>query len=470
MLLPSLHPNAADVADLIAMGDGVLSREDLVGAATSVAERIRGAHTLAVLARPEISTTLAVVGGLIAGVTIVPVSPDAGPREQSHILTDSGAQAWLGPAPDGSELPAIPVRRYARSWHSHPEPPADAVALIMYTSGTTGAPKGVPITRRGIAAGIDALAEAWMWSATDTLAHGLPLYHVHGLILGVLGPLRLGSSLIHTGSGRPGDYAEAAESGATLFFGVPTIWGRIAADATAAAALRGARLLVSGSAALPTPVFDQLQTTTGHRAVERYGMTETLITLSARADGERRAGWVGQPLVGVQTGIRDEAGEWLPHDGESIGELLVRGPMLAAGYLGRAEATAESWLPDGWFRTGDVAVIDADGQHRIVGRSSTDLIKSGGFRIGAGEVEAALLAHRGVAEAAVVGAPDDDLGQRIVAYVVRSDADPTSIEAADLIEYVATELSHHKRPREIRFVAELPRNSMGKVQKKRLLD
>lgn len=462
LLLGTLLPNAPDLPDAVVIGDDRLSREELVGAATAVAERIRGAHTLAVLARPSIDTVLAVVGGLIAGVAVVPVPPDSGAKELEHILADSGAQAWLGPAPDEPMLPAIPVRRYARSWHSHPEPAPDSTALILYTSGTTGLPKGVPITRRAIAAGLDALADAWAWTSRDTLAHGLPLFHVHGLILGVLGPLRRGGALIHTVKPTPAGYAAAAEAGASMFFGVPTVWHRMASDPAAAQALSSARLLVSGSAPLPVPVFEQIRTHTGHEIVERYGMTETLITVSTRADGERRPGWVGLPVAGVETRLR-EADSDVPHDGESVGDLHVRGTMLSSGYLNRPDATAESWVGDGWFATGDVAVIGSDGMHRIVGRRATDLIKSGGYRIGAGEIETVLMAHSAVHEVAVVGVPDDDLGQRIVAYVVGD-----AVEDQVLIELVANELSHHKRPREIRFVESLPRNAMGKVQKKLL--
>lgn len=220
---------------------------------------------------------------------------------------------------------------------------------------------------------------------------------------------------------------------------------------------------MSGSAPLPVPVFETIHELTGHELVERYGMTETMITLSTRPDGERRPGWVGLPLAGVETRLREGDSD-LPHDGESVGDLHVRGPMMAREYLNQPEKTAESWLADGFFATGDVAVIDPDGMHRIVGRRATDLIKSGGFRIGAGEIETVLLGHPAVTEVAVIGVPDDDLGQRIVAYVVGEPVPDT-----ELIDHVTTELSHHKRPREIRFVKALPRNAMGKVQKK-LLD
>jgi fatty acid CoA ligase FadD36 len=462
VLLASLNSTAAtDLGAAVSIGDVTFSRSDLVGAATSVAERVGGADRVAVLATPTPPTVLAITGCLLAGVPVVPVPADVGQAERRHILDDSGAQAWLGPAPDEPEgLPHIPVRLHARSWHRYPEPHPEAIALIIYTSGTTGPPKGVPLSRRAIAADIDALAEAWQWTADDLLVHGLPLFHVHGLVLGLLGSLRVGNRFVHTGKPTPGGYAAA---GGTLYFGVPTVWSRVVADTAAAEALRSARLLVSGSAALPVPVFDKLVRLTGHAPVERYGSTESLITLSTRADGERRPGWVGLPLAGIETRLVDDAGDPVPHDGETIGRLQVRGPTLFDGYLNRPDATAEAFDAGGWYRTGDVAVVDSGGMHRIVGRESVDLIKSGGYRVGAGEIETALLGHPGVRDAAVIGLPDDDLGQRIVAFVV-GDVEPDT-----LIDYVAQQLSVHKRPREVRVVDSLPRNAMGKVLKKELL-
>ncbi len=470
MLLASLNPaavTATDIADAVRIDGAVLSRSDLVGAATSVAERVAGADRVAILATPTAATVLAATGCLIAGVPFVPVPADVGAAERRHMLTDSGVQAWLGPVPDESDgLPLIPVRLHARSWHRYPEPSPDATAMIIYTSGTTGLPKGVVLSRRAIAADLDALAQAWQWTADDVLVHGLPLFHVHGLVLGLLGSLRVGNRFVHTGKPTPAGYAQAAaDAGGSLFFGVPTVWSRVVADETAARALRPARLLVSGSAPLPVPVFERLANLTGHQPVERYGASESLITLSTRADGERRAGWVGLPLTGVQTRLLDDAGGRVPHDGETVGRLEVRGPMMFDGYLNRPEATAEAFDADGWYRTGDVAVIDGGGMHRIVGRESVDLIKSGGYRVGAGEIETALLGHPGVREAAVVGMPDQDLGQRIVAFVVGS----AELTDDELIDYVARELSVHKRPREVRLVDALPRNAMGKVLKKQLL-
>ena len=306
-------------------------------------------------------------------------------------------------------------------------------ALGLYTSGTTGPPKGAVLTHEAINACLDGLASAWEWSADDVLVHGLPLFHVHGLVLGVLGALRIGSPLVHTGRPTPAAYAEARGS---LYFGVPTVWGRVAADVHSARALRSARLLVSGSAGLPKPVFDALETLAGHAPVERYGMTETLITLAARAGEPRVAGSVGRPIDGVTARVLDDAGR--PSEPGEIGALQVRGATLFQGYLNRPAPLT----PDGWFDTGDAAIVAADGTFRIVGRAKDDLIKTGGFRVGAGEIEASLLAHPSVTEAAVLGVPDADLGQRIVAVVVASGA-----TAQELIDHVARDLSSHKRPR-----------------------
>lgn len=216
---------------------------------------------------------------------------------------------------------------------------------------------------------------------------------------------------------------------------------------------------------MPVPVFESLRALTGHAPVERYGMTETLITISTRADGERRPGWVGTPIAGVRSRLVDDAGEEVAHDGESMGELCIAGNTMFDGYLNQPEATAKSFDVE-WFRTGDTAVIDEGGFHRIIGRSSIDIIKTGGYKVGAGEVESVLLDHPAVSEVAVVGVNDADLGQRVVAYVVIT----STVDEHALIAYVAESLSVHKRPREIRFVRELPRNAMGKVQKSLLVE
>ncbi len=332
------------------------------------------------------------------------------------------------------------------------------------------------IPRRAVAATLDGLAEVWEWTAEDVLVHALPLFHVHGLVLGVLGPLRLGGALRHLGRFDTAGVARELNAGASVLFGVPTMYHRIAGSLAAepelAKGLASARLLVSGSAALPVHDHERILAATGRRVVERYGMTETLMNTSVRLDagpGATSAGTVGVPLPGVELRLVDDDGAPLPAaDGESIGEIQVRGPHLFTEYLGRPDATAAAFTPDGWFRTGDMAVLESGGAVRLVGRRATDLIKSGGYKIGAGEIENALLEHPGVAEAAVTGAPDADLGERIVAWIVP--ADPrTPPDPEELADHVARRLAPHKRPREVRLLAALPRNDMGKVMK-RVLD
>ncbi|MFD9248261.1 AMP-binding protein, partial [Streptomyces sp. NPDC059556] len=347
----------------------------------------------------------------------------------------------------------------------------ESPALIVYTSGTTGPPKGVLLSRRAISASLDALAGAWSWTADDVLVHALPLFHVHGLILGILGPLRRGGEVRHLGAFSVEGVTRELGGGGTMLFGVPTMYHRLAdalaEDPDLAGALAGARLLVSGSAALPVHDHERIAAATGRTVVERYGMTETLMNTSVRPGGAPRPGTVGPPLAGVDLRLVEEDGSVLDElDGETVGEVQVRGPNLFSGYLNRPDATAAAFDGD-WFRTGDMAVREADGAVRLVGRKATDLIKSGGYKIGAGEIENALLDHAGVREAAVTGEPDPDLGERIVAWVVPEDEQrpPTAEELAD---HVAGLLAPHKRPRVVRLLDALPRNDMGKVLKKAL--
>ncbi|MFJ3528319.1 acyl-CoA synthetase [Streptomyces sp. NPDC090132] len=482
-LLPALQESAGSPAarEAVRFGQQSLSYARLAAAADALATRIAEAGRVAVWATATPETVVAVVAALRAGVPAVPLNPKTGERELAHIVSDSAPSTVLAAAGDVlppalAALARVDVDTTAaprtRSTE-FPEPSPESPALIVYTSGTTGPPKGAVLPRRAVAATLDALEDAWQWTGDDVLVHALPLFHVHGLILGILGPLRRGGSVRHLGRFSTEGVARELESGGTMLFGVPTMYHRIAealaepaASGGLAKALAGARLLVSGSAALPVHDHERIAAATGRRVIERYGMTETLMNTGVRADGEARPGTVGAPLRGVELRMVEEDGSALA-DPASIGEIQVRGPNLFTGYLNRPEATAAALTADGWFRTGDMATLDPDGYVRIVGRKATDLIKSGGYKIGAGEIENALLDHPGVREAAVTGEPDPDLGERIVAWVVP--ADPASPPPADeLAAHVAAQLSPHKRPRTVRYLDELPRNDLGKIMKRSL--
>ncbi|MFF0164720.1 acyl-CoA synthetase [Streptomyces prasinus] len=484
-LFPALTGGDGSAADRPALrfGERSLTYGQLAAAAGPVAKAVREARRVAVWATPSLETAVAVTAALLAGVTVVPLNPKSGAGELGHILSDSTPDLVL--AAPGQDLPDA-LAGLARLDVDPADRAPGAVpgdlsgdraddedpALVVYTSGTTGPPKGAVIPRRAIASTLDALADAWQWTGDDVLVHGLPLFHVHGLVLGVLGPLRRGGSVRHLGRFTTEGVTRELSGGATMLFGVPTMYHRVAealaTEPELVEALAGARLLVSGSAALPVHDHERIAAATGRRVIERYGMTETLMNTSVRADGEARPGTVGVPLPGVELRLVEEDGSPVAaYDGETVGEIQVRGPNLFTGYLNRPDATAGAFTPDGWFRTGDMAVRDADGYVRIVGRKATDLIKSGGYKIGAGEIENALLEHPGVREAAVTGEPDADLGERIVAWVVPSapGAPPTLDELAG---HVAARLAPHKRPRVLYHLAALPRNDMGKIMKRAL--
>ncbi len=476
-MFPALEADFPD-RTAIRFPDRSLTYAQLKAAATRVGLSVRGFSRVAVLAESRPETCVAVIGAILAGVQVVPVNPRSGATELAHIAADSESQALLS-APDAVAPRAlehcaginVDLDDASGTCHDWDEPAAETPALVVYTSGTTGPPKGAVLPRRAITSNLDALAEAWTWTEDDVVAHGLPLFHVHGLVLGILGPVRRGGTANHVGRFTAQAVEQAVAEGATMVFGVPTMYRRLAeaADrsATFANALGGVRLLVSGSAALAATEHERLLRLTGHRVIERYGMTETLMNTAIRADGDRRAGFVGPPLPGVDLRlVDDEGGVIATSDGETIGEIEVRGPNLFLKYLNRPDATAQAFRDDGWFRTGDLATRSADGYIRIVGRRATDLIQSGGYKLGAGEIETALRDHPAVDDAAVTGEPDADLGEHVVAWVVLREGS----EAApnQLVDHVASQLAPHKRPRVVHFVSELPRNELGKVQKKRL--
>ncbi len=429
------------------MGDAAVTRSELDGLVAAAAHGLDRGSRIAVVADASVETVVLILAGLAAGCEVVLLNPKSGEAERAHIVGDARPERILTAADvTGTSQEAVAG-----------EPGG---ALIIYTSGTTGPPKGVVLAHEGLRANLAAVYEAWAWTAADRVVHALPLYHVHGLLLGTLGPLWRGGSSHHVGRFDPHQVGDAVRAGGTMVFGVPTMWNRIAAacdeDAALAASLAGARLLVSGSAGLPLSLHERLARTLGRRVIERYGMTETLFTVGERAGTAAAPGSVGTALPGVDLRLAGEE--------DGLGEIELRAPWLFDRYLNQDAATRESFTPDGYFRTGDIALRRDDGMLRIVGRRATDLIKSGGYRIGAGEIESCLLDHPAVVEAAVTGEPDDDLGERIVAWVVLRDP----VGADELQAHVAQQLAPHKRPRDVRVLEALPRNDLGKVLKRRL--
>jgi malonyl-CoA/methylmalonyl-CoA synthetase len=347
-------------------------------------------------------------------------------------------------------------------------------ALILYTSGTTSRPKGVVLTHGNLAAQVECLTDAWAWTGDDRALHVLPLNHTHGVINVLACALWNGAICeFAAGSDAARVWQRLASGAITVFMAVPTIYSRLIAawreapqDVRAAwsKGAAGLRLFVCGSAALPVPVLEQWRAITGHTLLERYGMTEIGMALSNPLHGARRPGFVGAPLPGVDVRLVDEAGADVA--GGLPGELLVRGPGVFREYWRRPEATAAAFAEGGWFRTGDVAACD-NGAFRILGRLSVDIIKTGGEKVSALEVEAALRDHPDIADCAVVGLPDPEWGECVAAVVVlRGQA---TLTLPGLRDWARARLSAPKLPRRLVTVHALPRNTMGKVMKPQLI-
>ena len=475
------------------------------GAYVAFLERagVKRGDRVAVFAETCPELIAAFVGHLSSGVIHVPINTRYRAEEARHILEDSGAVAVL--TREGQECHAVldeilrehrpsqlrkilsltsafppfpskkssssPSTKSLSSNLAQSEPPQDDdVAMLIYTSGTTGKSKGVALSHRAVEENTRAMMELWRCSAADRLVLALPLFHVHGHCLGVAGALLTGFSLLLEERFDAARVVEAfASEGATAFMGVPTMYVRLLehldAHPEAAEALRRARLFTAGSAPLPASDFAAFREKTGHAILERYGMTETLFTLSNPCDGERRPGTVGLPVPGCSVRLVDDDGRDA-REGEPA-EIHVKGHGLMSGYWGREADTAAAFQ-DGWFLTGDVAQRDADGYVTILGRKSVDVIKSGGYKISAREIEDVLRRHPAVKDAAVVGLPDRVWGQRIAAAVVLvepRDADAAKRACEEIAAFAASRLADFKKPRDLRAVSELPRNALGKVQK-----
>ncbi len=342
----------------------------------------------------------------------------------------------------------------------------DDLAALLYTSGTTGRSKGAMLTHKNLLSNAEALVNAWQFTERDVLLHALPIFHSHGLFVATNVMLLCGGAMIFL----PKFDLETVLTRlpqATTMMGVPTFYTRLLDDQRFDRDLAAhMRLFISGSAPLLAETHRQFEARTGHRILERYGMTETSMNTSNPFDGERRAGTVGFPLPGVEVKVCDpETGAELPR--AEIGVLWVRGPNVFRGYWNMPEKTREELREDGFFITGDLSLIDDDGYVHIVGRGK-DLIISGGFNIYPKEIELFLDALPGVKESAVIGAPHPDLGESVIAVLVPETG--ATLDLADVDAVAKRDLAGFKRPRHIEVVEALPRNTMGKVQKNELRD
>ena len=432
-------------------------------------------------AQRSAESVVAALGILRLGSILVPVNPEITGRELRHVVSDVEPRLAVAdePAPGvdrvvesladlangrggvpavGAAIPEAHTGLAAANTSALDEAGGSDLALVVYTSGTTGRPKGAMLTHANLGAGVSSLIEAWHWTPADRLALALPLFHVHGLVAGLFGSLASGGSVVVFPRFDPGEVLASPERhGATMFFGVPTMYHRLVAT-EGVERLGALRLCVSGSAALPAELWSEVRRRTGVAVLERYGMTETLLTMSNPYEGERRPGTVGFPLPGARSTLAPD------------GELLVAGPTVFAGYWRQPDATAACYEGE-WFRTGDLARLD-DGYLVIRGRAK-ELIISGGYNVYPAEVEDVLSQHADVAEVAVAGLPSKEWGETVAAWVVPTAGAAASPEGASslssrLKEFAAAQLAPYKCPREVHVVAALPRNALGKIQRHEL--
>jgi malonyl-CoA/methylmalonyl-CoA synthetase len=415
-----------------------------------------------------------------AGGVAVPLAMSHPPAELEYVIRDSGASmVVVDPACGGALVPvaqAAGARLVSTADALSAVPPASLPhlastrrAMIIYTSGTTGRPKGVVTTHQQCGAQISSLVEAWGWKPSDHLLLVLPLHHVHGIINGLGSALAVRATCEMLPAFDAERVWDCLSSGdITVFTAVPTIYSRLIASWDAAPpdlqrrradGVRGLRLMMSGSAALPVHVFERWRDITGHTLLERYGMTEIGMALSNPLAGERRPGTVGLPLPTVDVHLVDEDGIEVA-EGQP-GEVEVDGPTVFREYWQRPDETRAAFR-NGWFRTGDMAVVE-QGYYRLLGRTSVDIIKTGGFKVSALEIEEVLRTHGDIAECAVVGVADDEWGERVSAAVeLKAGA---SLGLTDLQAWARTLLAPYKVPRALTVVQALPRNAMGKVVK-----
>ncbi len=419
------------------------------------------------------------LGTHLAGGVTVPVNKSYRKGELRHVFEDAGVRLCVTDAEARPELEQVrgdlttlqKIVERGEEFDSFVReagtrevrmPRADDLAVIAYTSGTTGRSKGAMLLHRNLLANARAICEAWDWTGQDRLLLTLPLFHTHGLMVGLHGTLIAGASVDLRRAFDAAETYDALLTGDfTMFFGVPTMYTRLLREAERRTEKPPPlRLYVSGSAPLSPQAFEEFESRFGQRLLERYGMTETGMNLTNPYDGERRPGTVGAPFPGQEARVVDlKTGDALP--AEEVGEIEVRGPHVFAGYWERPEATAESFDEGGWFRTGDLGSVSEDGYFEISGRRK-ELIISGGYNVYPREVEERIEGCPGVADVAVVGLPDEEYGERVAAAVVRDD---DALTAEDVVAFCREELAGYKKPREVTFVRSLPRNALGKVLK-----
>ena len=463
--------------------------ERVAGAAVSLhAWGLRPGDRVALYLGNTPSFLVAYLAALWCGAAVVPANTRYREAELGHMLRDAAVRLLVtdgeGEPVAKALAPATPslerlvvltgdadadLGRWAAASPpaARARPPAiaagrDTLALVAYTSGTTGRSKGATLTHGGLLANARAVGRAWRWTPDDHLLLSLPLFHIHGLGVGFHGTLAHGAALTLHRRFDAATVLAALEGGpATLFFGVPTMYVRLLGEAgEGARRLARLRLLVSGSAPLAAETLASVERAFGLRILERYGMTETVMLTGNPYAGPRKPGTVGLPFDGVELRLA-AANPRADAPGDAAGEVQVRGPSVTRGYWNDPEASAAAFTPDGWFRTGDLGTLDADGYLTLSGRAR-ELIISGGFNVYPREVEEAIASLPGVREAAVVGLPDADLGERVAAAIVRDPRGP-EIDAGGVTRHCRERLAGFKAPRTVVFVEELPRNAMGKV-------
>jgi len=433
----------------------------------------------------SIDFLVAYLGSWWAGGTVILVNTAYRQVELRHILNDSSARICITGDAQRPELDRVrddlralerivetgdDMQRFIETQHVPareivPElglPRADALAVIGYTSGTTGQSKGAMLLHGNLIANAQAVCAAWHWTQADHLLNMLPLFHTHGLMVGMHGTWVAGSSVeLHRKFGAATAYERLLGGGFSMFFGVPTMYTRLIHEAHVRKERpKPIRLFVSGSAPLSPDTFAEFETLFGQKILERYGMTETVMNTTNPYSGERRPGTVGLPFPGQEARVVDVRTRRLVAPG-AVGEIEVRGPHVFAGYLNQPTATADSFDAEGWFKTGDLGCISSDGYLTISGRAK-ELIITGGYNVYPREVEDVLLRCPGVAEAAVFGLPDAEFGECVCAALVRSDP---GLSAPAVIAFCKEQLAGYKKPRHVAFVEALPRNALGKVQK-----